>query len=126
MSEPTKDRATLKDVLNYEPEQYLSPEDISWVRTTFGNPKAIARLRKLFLPTISDPEMPLEEMGNDVYLSGLDWMGMPAEHAKAIIAARQDAIKFIVGAIIKIKIIAASSDESPMEAALRRSKDSTQ
>jgi hypothetical protein len=123
MAEPKQ--ATLAEVLNYRPEQYLSDEDLSWVRSTFGNAKAIARLRKLLLPIISDPDLPVEEMGNDVYLSGVDWQSMPQAHAAHLIAARADAIKFIIGGIIKIKIIAASTGESPMEAALRRSKDST-
>lgn len=128
MADPTdpKQRATLKDVLNYNPEQYLTDEDIAWVKQTFGNPKAINRLRKLMLPTISDPELPVEQMADDAFLSGFDWMSMPAEHAKVIFAARADAIKFIIGGIIKIKIIASATEESPMEAALRRSKDSTQ
>jgi hypothetical protein len=125
MAEQPK-KASLSDVLNYVPEQYLSADELSWIRSTFkDNPKAINTLRKLFLPTISDATLPVEQMGDDAFSSGLDFMSMPAEHAKVIAAARQDAIKFIFGGIIKTKIIAQSEDESPMESALRRSKDST-
>jgi len=125
MAEPQK--ASLKDVLNYEPEQYLSGEELSLLRSTFkNNPRLIALLRKLLVPTISDPSLPIEQMGDDAFSAGLDWKNIPADEAKIIATARQEAIKFIFGGLIKIKIIASSDDENPMEAALRRSKDSTQ
>jgi hypothetical protein len=60
MDKPQGQPARLKDIINYEPERYLSEEELAWIRATFaGNRKAITTLRKLFLPTVTD--LPIEE-----------------------------------------------------------------
>ncbi len=118
------ERAQLRDVINYEPQQYLDEQEINLIRSTFGdNPKLIAILRKLLVPTFSDPSLPIEEISSDVWLNR-DWAQVPADEAKILQVARQDAIKFIFGMLIKLQVIANSKVESEMEAALRRSKDS--
>lgn len=125
MAEPQRP-ASLSDLLNYKPEQYLSEGELSLIQSTFrNNPKLIAVLRKIFVPTIADPDLPIEQMGDDTFGAGYQWQQIPADEVKILVVARQDAIKFIMGGLIKLKIIASSSDENPMEAALRRSKDST-
>lgn len=117
--------ATLSDVLNYDPEQELSEQEISLIQNTFrGNNALIAVLRKVFLPTLSDPSLPIEKFGSDPFLKQ-DWSVMPHEHVKAIVLARQDAVKFVLGGLIQLKIIANQQVESEMERALRLSKDST-
>lgn len=118
-------RASLSDVLNYDPEQYLSDEEVALIRSTFkDNPKLMAVIRKVMLPTISDPSLPIEEISNDAFLAGLDIGAMPKEELKAIMLARQDAIKFIVGGLVKLKVFAHSREETPDEAERRRYKDS--
>lgn len=126
MSQEPQRAASLRDVLNYNPEQYLSDDELALIRSTFkDNPRLIAVVRKVMLPTISDPELPIEEIANDSLLAGVDWQSMPAEHVKAVLQGRQEAIKFIAGGLIKLKMFANSGEESPYSAELRRKKDST-
>jgi len=119
-------KATLKDIINYEPDLYITKEEIELIRYTFrSNKKLLNLIRKIMLPTMSDPSMPIEEMGNDVYLTGVDWMTMPAEHCKTIIQGRQEAIKFVAGGLIKLQMIANTPDESAQDKKARLEKDST-
>lgn len=118
-------RATLKDVLNYDPEQYLSEEEVALIRSHFNdNPKLIAVIRKLFLPTVSDPSLPLEEFASDAYLAHVEWASMPQDEIKPLMVGRTDAIKFVVGGLIKLKVIASSKEENPYQKELRRKQDS--
>lgn len=119
-------KASLRDVLNYEAETYFSDEELSLIRSTFqNNPRLMKVLRKALIPTFSDLELPLEDVGKDLWLVGRDYAQIPDAEIKSIVLARQEAIKFIAGGLINLKVIANAKDESPMEAALRRSKDST-
>jgi hypothetical protein len=116
----------LQDIINYEPETYLSEDEVALLRSTFkDNPRLIKLLRKLMVPSVGDPELPVEEMGNDTWLAMRDWAQVPAEEAKILMVARQEAIKFIFGGIIKIKMLANSAEESPFSKELRRKQDST-
>jgi hypothetical protein len=122
----SSEKASLRDVLNYEPEQYLSEDEVALIRSTFkDNPRLLAVLRKVLLPTISDPTLPIEEMGHDAYLAGVDWAQIPSDQIKPIILGRSEAIKFVIGALIKLKVIANAQDESPYQKEMRRKLDST-
>lgn len=118
------ERPTLKDLLNYEPDKYITDAEAEMIRNVC-KPEFINLLRKVFIPTIFDGAVPIENQGLDVYMQGFKWESVPAEHALPLILARQDVIKFILGGLTKLKSIAAQSVESPMEEALRRSKDSS-
>lgn len=127
MSQP----ATLNDLLNYKPETYLSEEDVELLRNTFGgNNQLVNVLRKLLLPSIGDSALPVEEMGTDIWLTmgakgPQDWGAMDPVHAQALIIARQDAIKFIAGGLVKLKLLANQpADENALNRAARREKDS--
>lgn len=97
------------------------------LRSTFaGNKKLAKALRKLFLPSIGDPELPLESMGTDVWLSGINYAQIPDSEIKAVVLARQDAIKFVAGAFIKLGVIANSPAETAQEKSLRMKQDSSQ
>ena len=118
--------ARLEDVLPYSPESYLSPDEITLIRNTFrGNEKLIKVLRKLFLPSAFDPELPIEEIGGDVWMANFDFTQMPSTEVKPLVLGRQDAIKFVLGGLIKLKVIANQEEETEIEKAYRRSKDST-
>lgn len=116
---------TLKDLLQYEPETYLSEEEVAWIRSTFkGNNKAIHILRKCFMPTAVD--LPIEQLMEDLWFKGgFDPASVPDEHLKPLIVARQDVIKFVMGGLINLKQIANMPVESPLNAQLRKEKDST-
>lgn len=118
--------ASLRDLIKYEPEKYMTDDEVSLIRSTFrDNPRLIAVLRKVFLPTVQDPALPVEEIANDIWFAGKQWDAVPNEQIKSLVVARQEAIKFIMGGFISLKQLANTSEESEMEAALRRSKDST-
>jgi hypothetical protein len=119
-------KASLRDVINYAPEQYLSEEELSTIRSTFrGNDKLIKILRKIMLPSALDLELPIEEVGSDIWMVDKDFASMPNEEIKTIAVGRQDAIKFIFGGLIKLKVLANQAEESEQERAARRAKDST-
>lgn len=123
---PPQQRATLQDMLNYAPEEYLTGEDISLIQGTFkNNEKLIKVLRKLLLPTSFDPDLPIEEIKGDVWMVDKDWASVPVDEIKPLVVARADAIKFIIGGLIKLKVIANSREESKEEKEARRQKDSS-
>lgn len=117
--------ATLSDIINYEPDTYLTVEDLDIIRSTFkGNKRLMRVLRKIMVPSVGDTELPVEEMGNDAWLAMRDWAQVPADEAKILMVARQEALKFIFGGFIKLKMIANSTEESPMSKDVRRKMDS--
>ena len=120
-----RDRQTLSDIINYEPEVYLTSGDMDLIRSTFkDNPRLLHVLRKVFLPSVGDQAMPLEEIGQDVWMN-MDFSLMQNEEIKSIVLARQDAIKFVAGSLIRLKIIANSAIKSPLEEEIRKQKDSS-
>lgn len=119
------ERQTLSDIINYKPEMYLSDGDVDLLRSTFkDNPRLMTVLRKVFLPSVGDPAMPVEEIGQDVWMN-MDFSLMQNEEIKSIVLARQDAIKFVAGSLIRLKIIANSLVPSPLDDEMRRKKDSS-
>lgn len=126
MEQQNQQRASLRDILNYEPEEYLSEDELNWIRDTFkGNEKGINVIRKLFMPNVKD--LPVEEMAKDVWFAGgFDPANMMAEEAKILMTARQDAIKLIMGGLIQLKSLSHTTRvETEAEKALRKQKDST-
>ena len=120
------ERATLKDVLNYEPEQYLSKEETDLIRNAIKyNPTLLKVLRKVFLPTFKDPELPNEELESDYFNQGRTWAQIPAEEAKILIVARQDAVGLVMNGLVKLRVIASIPEESEEEKAERTKKNST-
>lgn len=116
----------LKDLLEYDTDTYLKPEELALIKSTFRGNKTIFKvLKKLLLPSIFDQDMPVEELGNDVWLVGRDYSAIPNDEVKSIVLARQEAIKFICGGLVKLRVIAESKTETPEEVALRRKSDST-
>lgn len=116
----------LKDVLNYAPEDYLTDIEKSWIRTTFaGSQVGVNILRKLLLPSAFDPALPIEQMGGDLWMVDYNFAQIPYEEAKSIMLARQDAVKFVVGGLIKLKVIANQKEETPQEKNARRAQDSS-
>jgi hypothetical protein len=117
---------SVQDVLGDAFETYLTLEDAKLIRDTFkNNPRLMRTLQKVFIPTIQDPEMPPEQMAADFWLQGKDWSNVPAEEVKPMIVGRQEALQFILGGLMRIKSIANVKDESKLEEAHRRAKDST-
>lgn len=124
-NQPVPSSLSAEDVLGDTMETYLTVEDAEIIHDAFkGNKKLLRALKKVFIPTIQDPEMPPESMGEDFWMSGKQWDNIPVEEVKALVVARQDAIKHVMGGIIRIKTIANVQKESMQEIANRRQKDS--
>ena len=119
------ERATLRELLNYEPDKHLSEDELELIRNTFKyNPKLLPILRKVFLPTVSDAQLPPEEFTKDVFNAGKLWDQLPADEAKILIVARQDAISFVMGGLIMLRNLATQTEETDEERKERRKKDS--
>ncbi len=120
-------RTELKDVINYNPEQYLTDAEIAVIQQVFkGNHFLLNALRKIMWPTMFDAQTPIEHMGKEMFDAGRDWAAIPAEEAKILAVARQDAMKFVIGGLIHLKTIANQQLETEEESAIRRGKDSAQ
>lgn len=118
-------KVTLKDVINYEPEKYLSDDEVTIIRNTFkGNPTLMRVLRKIMIPTMADPNLPIEELSSDFYFAAKDWSQIPADEAKILMVARQEALQFIIGGLIKLNVIANVNEESEEEKQKRQKADS--
>jgi hypothetical protein len=123
MSEPAK--ANLRDVLNYEIESYITRDDVKIIREHFkDNPALMRVVRKVFMPTISDGELPVEEVGKDMWFAGVDFGSLTKDEAYVRILARQEAIKFIAGGMMSLKQISNITEEDDLNRAARRAKDS--
>lgn len=113
MAEQKGQPARLEDVLNYQPESSYTADDIAWIQNTFRDKRAFSVLRKTLLPTVADPELPIEEWANDPWMTGVDFNGMQNDEVKPIVLGRQYALKLIMGALIKLRILAnAPKDKS--------------
>lgn len=111
--------------MNYEQQEHLSKADVAWIQKTFkDNNEAVDILRRLFIPSIKDPRLPIEELGKDLWLS-IDLRAIPADEAKIVLLARQDAIKNIVGTLVQLKIIANAPEDNVEDIAAARAKNST-
>lgn len=119
------DKPTLQQVLGYEIPTYYTDEEKAFIKNTFAKPEALKLLRKMFIPTFSDPELPIEQMGKDFFFAGRDWANIPADEAKILMVARQEVAKFNLGTLLEIKQIAMQPEESEQEKMARIAKDST-
>lgn len=124
---PGSKQAGLQDILNYKTEDYMTPEETALIQQVFGkNPALINILRKLMLPSVGDSSLPIEQMKDDVWLAGRDYATIPDAEIKSVVLGRQEAIKFIMGGLIKLKVFASVPVETKAEAAARAKADSTQ
>jgi hypothetical protein len=116
---------TIEEVLGETFETYLTTEEAEVIRDAFrGNKKLLKALQKIFLPTVQDPEMPAESMAEDFWMSGKQWDNIPADECKALVVARQDTIKHVLGGILRIKAIMNVQDGDLQKIADKRRKDS--
>jgi len=127
MAESKGQPSRLEDVINYKPEEYFSEDELNLIRNTFRGEmglKLIKVLRKAFIPTVNDPELPVESFQNDSFLMGLDYNTIPTDQVKSIVMGRQHAVKLVFGALIKLKVIAHTKYETPDELEAKANKDS--
>lgn len=125
---PPKDKQVrLEDVITYTPETYFSDAEIALIRGSFNGPQGrrlLKVVRKALIPTISDPDLPVEELAKDMFMSMVDFKSMPMDEVKAAVMGLQLSAKIIIGAIIQLTNIANYKEESESSRAMRRAKDS--
>lgn len=122
------EKAQLDEVISYTPETYFKEDEIELIRAHFNGPsgaKLLKVVRKAMLPTISDPDLPVEEMGKDMFMSAVDFRQMQVEEAKAVAMGLQLSAKIIAGALIQLKSLANIKPEDDKSLEARREKDST-
>ena len=121
----TQKKVSLSDVLNYNVDTYLNSDELNLIYNTFNDARVLKVLRKILLPSVGDIDLPLEEMSKDVWLVGRDYAAIPDAEIKSIVLARQEAIRFIMGGLIQLKVIANTKKETTTEKALRQQKNSS-
>lgn len=120
-------KAKLEDMLSYTPESYFTDDELALVRNTFHGvqgAKLLKVIRKVMLPTISDPELPVEMFGKDTWFSLVDFTSVLDEQAKSIAAAIQLSQKCVINGLIQLKQIAHIKEETPVNRQARREQDS--
>lgn len=123
MTQETK----LEDIISYTPETYFKDDEIELIRAHFNGPSGVKLLkvvRKALIPSISDPDLPVEEMAKDMFMSAIDFRQVQAEEAKPIAMGLQLSAKIIAGALIHLKSIANIAPEDTKTREARRAKDS--
>lgn len=114
-----------KNRLNYQPKLLFSKEEVKLLKQTFGGTdnQLMTLLRKIFLPSLLDPEVPDEYMSNDLLID-IDFKPIPNEEVKSIVLARQEMIKWVRGSLVRLRQLANQPDEeSPQDKEKRLSKD---
>lgn len=125
---PPEQKTKLEDIIQYTAREYYSPEDIALVRATFNGPtgeKLLQLIRKVMLPTISDPALPVEQLGMDMFMGQVNFAQMPADEAKAAAMGLQLGVKAVMGGIMQLKQIANVKEESEQEKAARLAANSS-
>ena len=106
------------------PERF-SKGELQALRTLRDNDVIFKALLKIFLPTGTDPDMPIE-YSVDIWHE-LDFSSMTADEAKIAMCARRDLIKWVRGSLMLLKTIALSEPEGTDEEIKERlKKDSNQ
>lgn len=111
----------------YQPPLLFSDEEMKLMRTTFGgqNNELMKLLRRIFLPTLLDPDVPEEFGSNDMWMDR-DWSIIPVEEVKPIVLARQETIKWVLGSLIRLRTMSNSPEGITLaELAEKQRKDSS-
>ena len=118
--------ASLEDVISYTPETYFSEDEITLIRNAFNGAQGARLLkviRKALLPTVYDPDLPIEEFGKDAFMSLIDFKSLEVAEVKPIAMGLQYMTKAIIGSLINLKDIANVKEPTKEEIADRRRKD---
>lgn len=120
--------ASIEDIISYTPETYFSEDELTLLRAHFNGPegaKLLRIIRKVMLPTVSDPALPIEELGKDIFLGGIDIKQLPEGEVKPTLLGLQYMVKAVMGGLIQLRNMANVKEESPENRAQRREKNSS-
>ena len=117
----------LEDILAYTPDTYFSDDDLTFLRGRFNGPEGsrlLRLIRKIMLPTVSDPELPIEEIGKDIFMSAIDFKSMPEDQVKPVVMGLQLTVKAVMGGLIQLRNLANVKEETAESRAQRRARNS--
>ncbi len=130
MGEPRPDegkKVTIDEIVGYKADTYISEKEIKTIQSVFGGPQGkeiLAILRKIMLPTVLDPNLPIEEMGKDMFMQRVDFTTLSVEESKAISMGLQLTIKTVLGGLIQLKQLAMIQEETAADKAERIARNS--
>lgn len=101
-----------KKKLNYMPPLLFSKEEVAQLRALYSGQdnKNMELLRRVFLPTLIDPGVPVEYGANDMWMDR-DFAGIPPEEVKILVLTRQELIKWVTGSLIRLRQMANQPEE---------------
>ena len=88
--------ARLEDIISYTPETYFSEEELALVRSSFNGPqgaKLLKVVRKALIPSVSDPDLPVEEYSKDMFMFAADFHKLQDSEVKPVVMGLQFAVK---------------------------------
>lgn len=125
--EPQKP-AQLEDIISYAPPTLFSDDELALIRSHFNGPTGAALIKilwKALIPSVHSPELPMELIGQDLYLGLIDFKSVPSDEAKSLAMGLQYTVKGIMGGLTNLKNLANIKDETDAERILRIKKDSS-
>jgi len=118
------DKNNLEKMLGYKFPERITEADKTLIKNTFnGNEDIWPVLKKVFLPSAIDPNMPIEFQPD--LLTEIDFASLSAEEAKTVVLARQYMIKGTLGAMMLLKTLAYETSETQKEVEDRQKKNSS-
>lgn len=120
--------AQLEDIISYAPPTLFSDEELALIRSHFNGPTGAQLLRilwKALIPSVHDAELPMELIGQDLYLGLIDFKSVPADEAKSLAMGLQYTVKGIMGGLTNLKNLANIKSETDAERAARAAKNSS-
>ena len=120
--------AQLEDILSYAPPTLFTDDELAILRSHFNGPVGAKLLRiiwKALVPSVHNPDLPMELIGQDLYLGLIDFKSVPQDEAKALAMGLQYTVKGIMGGLTNLKNLANIKDESDAERIARVQKNSS-
>lgn len=105
-------------------EPYYTKDEIEWIKNTFkDNTFALKTLRKFFIPTLNNAS-PIGEL-HDMWFEDVDLLArMAPQDRELVILSRIKTIKHIESALMRLRIIAETKDDTEEERKRKNAKDS--
>lgn len=121
-------KASIEDIVGYKAETYLTEKEIKIIQSVFNGTQGkdiLKIIRKIMMPSSLDPELPIEEMGKDMFMSKVDFVQLSVEESKAISMGLQLTTKIVFGGLIQLKQLAQIQEETPADKAARLARNSS-
>jgi len=124
----TKTPANLDDIISYAPPTLFSEEEVALIRSHFNGAvgaKLLKILWKALIPSIHSADLPMELIGQDLFLGLIDFKSVPQDEAKSLAMGLQYTVKGIMGGLTNLKNLANIKEDTEENRAARRAKNSS-